>query len=545
MIMAKYHYQPINENLEEIRLVNILPGSGHNLLDIEINHIALPTASLSDLRLQADDPVLDRAPENQEEHLRQITSKTLVSNDAIYFEALSYTWGPPEPVESISIHSETNDQNACHILEPTLTIGPGLAGALRGLRHPTETRSMWIDALSINQEDIMERSKQVPRMGDIYSTATKVIIWLGEEDSNSTRAVELLDQLGSRLEQSEMAGRRTRYKDSTRLPWTESDWEAIQELLTRPWFTRIWILQEVQLAREAVVYCGSAQISWKSMKDAIHAVYRNSHVPIAGFRQAIDEADNTADDFLSHDVEETLLRASSRGATDPKDKIFGVLNILSQGVRDRIEVNYDFGVVEVYRNAILAIDDAVHRLNLTGYGVTDEGVGFNGPSWVPRFHAESPFSPKAYHFASGVSASSVQIINDLTIEVTGKLCGTIVAVGPPVPDIHEDLPDFYNMLKTEPSVQHRTEHDLRDDVLKCLVASQLSSRLPDIMDSFSLKELRDMVLSALRGDEEETEAWTEADAVLDRALFTSYGTRLFVTQEGMVGLAPLSIEAGK
>ncbi|TLD35134.1 putative heterokaryon incompatibility [Venturia nashicola] len=542
--MAKYQYQPLDEHLGEIRLVKILPGSGNDLLIIEIHHITLPTAIPQDIQIQTGEPILDGAPRKQVEHVSQTISETLVNNNAIDFEALSYTWGPPEPVESIIIHSETNNQTASQTFEPTLAVGPGLAGALRGLRSPTEARSIWIDAISINQDDITERSKEVPRMGDIYSTATKVVIWLGAEDSNSTKAVQLLDQLGSRLEQSEMAGRTTRYKDSTRLPWTTSDWEAIQELLTRPWFTRIWILQEVQLAREAVVFCGSAQISWKSMKDAIHAVYRNSHVPIAGFRQAIDEADNTVDDFLSYDVEETLVRASSRGATDPKDKIYGALNILSQGVRDRIGVNYDFDVVEIYRNAVLAINDAVHRLNLIGYGVTDEAVDFNGSSWVPRFHAETPFSPKSYHFATGVSASRVQVIDGITIEVTGKLCGTVVEVGLPVPDIHEDLPNFYNMLKTEPSVQHRTEHDLRDDVLKCLVASQLSSRLPDIMDSFSLKELRDMVLSALRSDEEETEAWTEADAVLDRALFTSFGTRLFVTQEGMVGLAPLNVEAG-
>ncbi|QDS71670.1 hypothetical protein FKW77_007956 [Venturia effusa] len=542
--MAKYDYQPIDENFQEIRLVNILAGSGDDLLIIEVNHVALPTTEPRIGPLHTNEINSDRAAGCQDYDTGNQESENLVKRDAPEFEALSYTWGPPEPAESIIILPGTSDQKHSPTPGRTLTIGPSLAGALRGLRRPTESRSMWIDAISINQQDITERSKQVPRMGDIYSMATRVIIWLGTDSNNSARAIELLDQLGSRLEQSETAGRRTRYKDSTRLPWTISEWEAIEELLTRPWFARVWILQEAQLARAAIVHCGSAQISWKSMKDAIHAVYRNLYVPIAGFRQLIDEADNTADNFLSHDVEETLLRSSSRAATDHKDKIYGALNILAQEVRDRIEVNYDFSVVQVFRSAILAINDTVHRLNLMAYGVTDEGADFNGPSWVPRFHAEAPFSPKTYHFASGVSASRVQIIDELTIEVTGRLCGTVVTIGPPVPDIHEDLPDFYNTLKTEPLLQHRTEHDLRDEVLNCLVASQLSSRLPDSMDSFSIKELREMFGSGLRKDEEGSEAWAEADATLDRALFTCYGTRLIVTQEGMVGLAPLNVEAG-
>ena len=40
-------------------------------------------------------------------------------------------------------------------------------------------RPIWIDAVCINQNDDLEKSGQIPLMGEIYSKAAEVLVWLG------------------------------------------------------------------------------------------------------------------------------------------------------------------------------------------------------------------------------------------------------------------------------------------------------------------------------------------------------------------------------
>ncbi|KAH8883497.1 heterokaryon incompatibility, partial [Thozetella sp. PMI_491] len=86
------------------------------------------------------------------------------------YEALSYVWGPPNFSESISCHGV-----ACKVT-------PNLLAALRRLRYTNKDRTLWVDAICIRQSDIDERIQQVSRMGDIYSQASRVLVWLGDED---------------------------------------------------------------------------------------------------------------------------------------------------------------------------------------------------------------------------------------------------------------------------------------------------------------------------------------------------------------------------
>lgn len=66
-----------------------------------------------------------------------------------------------------------------------VTVNPALA--LRSLREPRQSRVLWIDAICINQKDTDEKNIQIPLMGDIYKTASQVVVWLGA----STPEIEL------------------------------------------------------------------------------------------------------------------------------------------------------------------------------------------------------------------------------------------------------------------------------------------------------------------------------------------------------------------
>lgn len=97
------------------------------------------------------------------------------------FEALSYVWGSSETPHSISI-----GPNA------TLAITASLHAALLCLRGRSIQRFIWIDAVCINQEELDERANQIRLMAEIYSRASRVVIWLGENEDGGEKALESL-----------------------------------------------------------------------------------------------------------------------------------------------------------------------------------------------------------------------------------------------------------------------------------------------------------------------------------------------------------------
>jgi hypothetical protein len=86
------------------------------------------------------------------------------------FEALSYAWGTT--VDPVNIFVGKTGYH-------TLSVTQNLAEALPYLRYEKRPRVLWIDAICVNQQDLEERSSQVKRMPDIYSRATRVVVWLG------------------------------------------------------------------------------------------------------------------------------------------------------------------------------------------------------------------------------------------------------------------------------------------------------------------------------------------------------------------------------
>jgi hypothetical protein len=129
-----------------------------------------------------------------------------------------------------------------------VNVGGELYSALRRLRalwavskHKSRTTPVWVDALCINQGDIKERNAHVTRMGEIYTHAKKVRIWLGDEYSDADRvAFEALDVLTSFFEGSRLAGElqdyvsmRKRFSEDPRMEQVQ--WHCLGALLSRAW----------------------------------------------------------------------------------------------------------------------------------------------------------------------------------------------------------------------------------------------------------------------------------------------------------------------
>jgi hypothetical protein len=105
------------------------------------------------------------------------------------YTALSYSWDAQAPSRQIQCNG--------HIL----LITPNCEAALRRLRHSEIPKTLWIDSICIDQspEAIDERSQQVNMMSEIYRNASHVVVWLGESDSRTEKALNRLMELSAEL----------------------------------------------------------------------------------------------------------------------------------------------------------------------------------------------------------------------------------------------------------------------------------------------------------------------------------------------------------
>ncbi|KAI0972876.1 heterokaryon incompatibility protein-domain-containing protein [Xylaria arbuscula] len=222
--METYTYTPLNLEEPAFRLVRLFHGVG--------------------LQLQCE-----------------IIHAFLEPEDIVDYEAVSYTWGcVTYGIYFIEVHGETITK---------LSIGYNLYKLLLDLRHPSEDRILWIDAICINQDekDTSERNHQVQQMVEIYRGAQRVLVWLGPSTHEMNLAMMFLVKV------------QTLYKDMKETTeefqeWAREKFPAIgspghnnptqlglKQIFDHPWFRRIWILQEVGNARAALIHCGTKSVS--------------------------------------------------------------------------------------------------------------------------------------------------------------------------------------------------------------------------------------------------------------------------------------------
>jgi hypothetical protein len=168
---------------------------------------------------------------------------TQVLEDAPSYECLSYTWGNEKPNRNAKLNSSA------------FPIRPNLEAALRRLRRKDKARTLWIDAICINQLNTRERSSQVSIMRNIFARADRVLIWLGEEEKDgfTPRAFEKIPVL-AKLSKKEM---RDYVMENITSAEFRDDLDSLNRLGSRPWWNRVWVLQEFAVAKEVVLLCGA------------------------------------------------------------------------------------------------------------------------------------------------------------------------------------------------------------------------------------------------------------------------------------------------
>ncbi|MCJ1238061.1 hypothetical protein MMC14_006049 [Varicellaria rhodocarpa] len=352
------------------------------------------------------------------------------------YEAISYAWG--DPAYTVLIECNNNRKQ--------LSISYNLGVALEHLRWKDKSRVLWVDAICINQQNVAERGDQVQLMREVYRHAERVVAWVGEEDEADAAAMNLgglMTQLFNRKEATRdysiaKAGKVSAFA-------IQDAWKALANFIKRPWFGRVWIVQEMAIPTHLILQCGQNSMDWDEFSRALKLLHMQSRSALtvmkidsslerlevlAAFRAGV-QADSRK---IGGDLYSNVIGTRLFSSTDPRDHIFALL-----GVTDRLDDNpivpdYSSGFEELYcqfvKNAIR------HNGNLDILGQADSPFNDELPSWVPdwrRFWRVRPLSSKqnTHYRACGESQPHVRDgPNRRILTVSAKIVDKIQILGP-------------------------------------------------------------------------------------------------------------------
>ena len=388
-----YQYTPLNDDLREIRLLTLHEGRFNT--DI---HISIHTAPL--------DPY----------------------NPPTY-EALSYVWGSQEKPIDIQVGVQN------------LAVTQKLAQALSYLRYSDKPRTLWIDAICVNQQDLKERSRQVRRMADLYRLADRVVVWLGPGDKASGYGVRIFKDLSSKITvdwiqvtmKPTSNGAEKHWADQNEyLPYGDKEFRAIYSVMNRPWFERLWIWQEIRLAKSnAVMICGSDEIPWESFRTALYCLYwkvyriKQSSVISEQFSARVIKTYPLADSEINFNFLDAMYNTRHCKYTDPRDRVYAILSLL-EGTVDAIGIEPDYTkrTSQIYQYVVLRCIDQHNSLNiLSSSGLSERPLEM--PTWVPDWTIGNTPFPFQNGLASGQTVAEVRYRGAGILRVTGSISATV------------------------------------------------------------------------------------------------------------------------
>ncbi|KAK3399186.1 heterokaryon incompatibility protein-domain-containing protein, partial [Sordaria brevicollis] len=273
--------------------------------------------------------------------------------DGVPYEALSYTWGTSHDVRKITL----NDRKAL--------IKESLHTALLALRQPDHDRLLWIDAICIDQNDFKEKGHQVGQMRQIYENAEQVVVWLGPSNRDTDAFMDMARRWDHETRQQPGARNAQRWVDSwIRLTADEIGpvgieiaarrRDALQEILNRPWFRRVWILQEVASAKKATIQCGSKSMSSQGfgLLPFLLGLRVDSHTQaVLDILPSYRRRDTWWGE--KQDLQTLLVKFRTSKATDDRDRIYALLGISSDAcTSSTLLPNYGKSIGDVVRNTI-------------------------------------------------------------------------------------------------------------------------------------------------------------------------------------------------
>ena len=422
--MANFQHEALESPSEQIRLIQLLPR-GADTKTLLVNTEASRYVSNSSLSNCHD----------TFSGLINCTIKHVSLDDHPEYTAISYTWGSSERSHSISING------ACYKVTESLVV------MLENFQTEHEPLTLWIDQLCINQDSNEEKEAQVPLMKRIYQQAIQTIVWLGPAADDSESAIEFLAHVGRQAyefnlmeltlpelqnwsTEDEKDEKRQKIKESldilTDSVGSSFPVESYGKLITRPWFSRVWVVQEVSLAKKVIFRSGEKDISYDHLRAAsffytfqVWNVTRKSQelegmkseennrmiarlntvntslmkVMLSSRRKYQDQTGGAGESLfaLLKKFYVTSTRNTKLGAKYPHDRIYGLLGLANDLEQLQIKVNYKRSCIESYTDVAAKLIEHGHvdllALSQFPKALESEEVGTQLPSWVPDWTA--------------------------------------------------------------------------------------------------------------------------------------------------------------
>jgi len=366
-------YNRLNELRSEIRLIEIVPSNRNSKVIYKLSVVSL--------------------------------------DDKPRFTTLSYVWGDANVTEGIIL-------DGCNV-----PVTRNLAAALRHVeahwqatfadRDRSEFR-LWADAICINQADLNERGSQVQLMRRIYSDAELMISWLGDGFEGIDTALKMLKTIAreTKQQQGEMC-----FKWLEKYPsWRKSNeddgqvWQALSQLSGLVYWKRVWIFQELILARRICFTHGTTRLYYEDAQKGArwlcsviqHHNYGRVEIPatidddifiqlllVDGWLE-IERVDKirrrlrVSKTLPATDIEYLFSRLDDLEATDSRDHIYGFLGILETDITPDYHKSFA-AVCDDYVDFYIRITQSLRFLDYAGIGIFDRDPNITLPSWVPNF----------------------------------------------------------------------------------------------------------------------------------------------------------------
>lgn len=422
-------------------------------------YASLPLRNPGDIRL------IEVLPGQERDNIQLNLHVASLNDPKLHYEALSYTWGSQDSPLEVTCN------------EQALSVTRNLHSSLRRLRDENEIRVFWIDAVCMNQSDKAERAAQVKIMRQIYARAKVTWADLGEEVEHQDDLFNLLFGLDRVLNER---GNDTLPIDpatfeSIGLPPPQAPgWVAWQKLLARPYFVRLWIIQEFAVSSELYFLLGINVFPWGNLyhiisRMQIHGIAEDqrqmadSSVALAAIhgKNAIRNLHFQRDRVMANDprkIDDLLCLGRFVQATDPKDRIFAILGLVTDVDVNQpgLEIRYDDleSVAQLYTRVCRSLFTS--NPEIVSEILYEAGTALNPrirdlPSWIPDWSSPRAGSPLGglanlvnYSAATSYPQSFSLAPNSTTLRIDGAVIDHVQSLIPQFrPDTSQAHGDAY------------------------------------------------------------------------------------------------------
>nr|XP_036574556.1 heterokaryon incompatibility protein [Colletotrichum truncatum]KAF6781005.1 heterokaryon incompatibility protein [Colletotrichum truncatum] len=450
-----------------------------------------------------------------------------------FYEAVSYVWGHDSHRKTIKVDGTET------------VITNNLFDVLHSLRRKDSVRTLWIDALCINQADPEERYNQVKIMGRIYQQAFNVAIFLGSHWDGLDIARDYLELAAEREEAHfdpllkphlEVRG----YNIS--MPHLRNN---LSRFFSSDWFFRVWTVQEFVLARQTSFLYGTTVIDGGRFMKGFASIRRHISSRCCGPRSLLECGERFFDVMIhieslinmraslaSTDLLQVLHDCRRRKCTNPLDRIYGMLGMDFKGQSSGILPDYSITTEELFVGLTKEQMDRTKTLDILTYVDMGRQTVLNLPSFVPDWTMESTNRlthmlsvdqqlATTHYKASGEIPAKFEFRfkdNGHLMLTKGVIIGYIESVG--TPGTFSDLESF---------------SQAKDIVSEARELARLPSQPPISWQAATPQELAfwrtlcgNLTINYLEGDRE----WTVSDPELDYESYLRWNRAMNKLQEG-------------